>query len=91
MFSNTAYSKPDTYIALTTATISDTATGSTITEPSGNNYARKQVNINGGSSPTWSAGSVGRADQRCGHYVRHAYRLLGDHRSGLRVQRFDGG
>jgi hypothetical protein len=59
MFKNTAYSKPDTYTALTTATISDTSTGSTITEPSANGYARKQVNINGGSSPTWGLASSG--------------------------------
>ena len=52
-FRNQAYSAPDTYCALTTATIADNNTGSTITEVSGGGYARKQVNINGGSSPTW--------------------------------------
>lgn len=59
MFKNTAYSKPSTYIALVTATVADTDTGSTITEPSGGSYARKQVNINGGSSPTWNLASSG--------------------------------
>lgn len=59
MFRNTAYSKPDTYVALCTATVSDSSTGSTITEPSGNNYSRKQVNINGGSSPTWDVAASG--------------------------------
>ena len=59
MFRNTAYAKPATYIALTTATIADADTGSTITEPSGNAYARKQVNINGGASPAWGLASGG--------------------------------
>lgn len=59
MFRNQAYSKPDTYLALTTVQVTDTMTGSTITEPSGNNYSRKQVNVNGGSSPTWDVASGG--------------------------------
>jgi len=62
MFRNTAYSVPDTYIALTTATISDSDTGSTITEVSGGSYARKQVNVNGGSSPTWDLAAAGLVD-----------------------------
>lgn len=59
MFRNQAYSVPDTYVALTTATIADADTGSTITEVSGGSYARKQVNVNGGSSPTWALASAG--------------------------------
>lgn len=59
MFRNQAYTKPDTYLALVTVVATDSMTGSTITEPSGNNYARKQVNPNGGSSPTWDAASGG--------------------------------
>lgn len=59
MFRNVAYAKPSTYIALTTATIADTDTGSTITEPSGNAYARKQVNINGGAAPAWGLAAGG--------------------------------
>lgn len=52
-FRNQAWSAPATYVALCDATISDNNTGSTISEPSGGAYARKQVNINGGASPTW--------------------------------------
>jgi len=53
-FNNTAYTSPSTYLALTTATISDSLTGATITEvANSNNYSRKQVNPNGGASPTW--------------------------------------
>lgn len=52
-FDNAAYAAPDTYIALCTATVADDDTGSTVTEPSGGAYARKQVNVNGGASPTW--------------------------------------
>lgn len=65
MFRNTAYSKPDTYVALTTVVITDTMTGSTITEPSGNNYSRKQVNPDGGATPEWvpaSGGAITNAD-----------------------------
>lgn len=53
-FRNVAYSKPNTYAGVATATLSDTTTGSTVTEPSGGAYARTQVNANGGSSPTWT-------------------------------------
>lgn len=59
MFRNTAYSKPATYIALTTSAVADADTGSTIVEPSGNAYARKQVNVNGGASPTWTLAAAG--------------------------------
>ena len=62
MFGNLSYSSPDTYIALTTATIADTNTGSTITEVSGGSYARVQVNVNGGSSPTWDVAAAGIVD-----------------------------
>jgi hypothetical protein len=61
-FRNQAFSAPDTYVALVTATVSDSDTGSTITEPSGNGYARVQVNINGGSSPTWDIAAAGLVD-----------------------------
>ena len=66
MYKDTAYTKPATYIALCTATVADTNTGSTITEPAGGSYARKLVNINGGASPAWnlaSAGAVTNANQ----------------------------
>jgi len=58
MFRNQAYAAPDTYIALTTAAISDTNTAGDLTEPS-DGYARVQVNVNGGSSPTWDVSSGG--------------------------------
>lgn len=59
MFRNQAFTVSANYMALTTATIADTNTGSTITEVSGGSYARKQVNVNGGASPTWDAVSGG--------------------------------
>jgi len=54
-FNNSTYTSPagNTFVAMTTATISASDTGSTITEPSGNGYARTEVNPNGGASPTW--------------------------------------
>lgn len=53
-FRNVAYAKPDTYVGVAIATLSNTTTGSTVTEPSGGSYARVQVNPNGGSAPAWS-------------------------------------
>lgn len=53
MFDDTAYAIPDTFIGLCTATIDDNDTGSTVTEVSGGSYARKEVDVNGGASPTW--------------------------------------
>jgi len=48
---NVAYPKPATYIALFTVMPNEVGTGGT--EVSGGAYARVQVNINGGVSPTW--------------------------------------
>jgi len=53
-FRNVAYAKPSTYVGVATATLSNSTTGSTVTEPSGGSYARVQVNINGGTAPTWT-------------------------------------
>lgn len=55
MFRNQAFTVSANYVALVTATPGDTSTGSSITEPSGNNYSRKQINTVGGASPAWSA------------------------------------
>jgi hypothetical protein len=45
VFKNTALSQPSNlYIALCTVTVTDSMTGSTITEPSGNAYARTLCN-----------------------------------------------
>lgn len=62
MFRNQAYSKPATYVALATAILDDDTTGTTITEPAGGAYARKQVNINGGAEPTWDIAAAGLVD-----------------------------
>jgi hypothetical protein len=53
MFRNQAFTIPARYVALATVAIGDTDTGLTITEPGAGAYARKQVNVNGGASPTW--------------------------------------
>lgn len=58
MFRDTAYTPPATYVALTTATVADGDTGSTITEP-GDTYARVLVNPNGGGAPAWSVVAAG--------------------------------
>lgn len=54
-FRNQAYTVPTIYIALTTAIISDSSTGSTITEPAGNGYARD-------AHSAWSAAAAGATD-----------------------------
>lgn len=61
MFRNTAYSKPVTYLALTTSVLTDTSSGA-ISEPASGAYARKLVNVNGGASPTWDLSSGGNVD-----------------------------
>jgi hypothetical protein len=53
-FRNGTFTQPGIYVALCTATITDSATGSTITEPGGN-YARVDF-------ATWNAASAGQAD-----------------------------
>lgn len=63
VFNNAAYTAPGTtWIALATASISDSTTGSTIGEPSGGSYARAQVNVNGGAAPTWDLAASGIVD-----------------------------
>jgi len=61
-FGGSTYTAPATWCGLTTATIATSDDGDTVTEPSGNGYARKQVNVNGGSSPTWDLASSGVVD-----------------------------
>lgn len=50
-----SYTQPDKYIALCTVSVTDTATGSTITEPSSPSYARKIMQ-------TWDAASAGATE-----------------------------
>lgn len=59
MFRNQAFTVSANYVGLTTATVADTNTGSTITEVSGTSYARVQVNASGGASPKWTAAASG--------------------------------
>jgi hypothetical protein len=54
MFREIAYSAPDTYIGLVTVNGGDTLTGTTITEPSGNNYSRVEV-----LEAAWNVASAG--------------------------------
>jgi hypothetical protein len=56
MFRNQAFTVSANYAALTTTAPSDSAAG---TEPSGNGYARKAIDVNGGTSPTWGTVSGG--------------------------------
>ena len=52
-FRNQAFAQPDTFIALCEATVADDDTGSTITEEGAGSYARKEVDVNAGTPPTW--------------------------------------
>lgn len=61
MFDNVAYSTTagSTYIGLLNATADDDDTPATITEVTGTDYARLEVNEYGGSSPAWAQASGG--------------------------------
>lgn len=56
MFRNQAFTVSNTYVSLHTATSSDSTPG---TEEGGVDYARVEINENGGSSPAWGAVSGG--------------------------------
>lgn len=65
MFRNTAFSTPagNTFLALLAATADDQDVAvSDLTEITGTDYARKEVNPNGGSSPTWDLAAAGVVD-----------------------------
>lgn len=53
----TSYTQPTVYVALCTASVSDTNTGSTITEASYTGYAREET-----AGSDWNAASGGTAD-----------------------------
>ncbi len=65
MFRNVAYTSPagNTFLALLNAVCADAnATMADCTEVSGTNYARKEVNPNGGASPAWTIAAAGALD-----------------------------
>ena len=62
MFNNASYSAPDTYIMLADTALADGDGDPTAKECAGTSYARKQVNVNGGSSPTWKLSSGGHVE-----------------------------
>jgi hypothetical protein len=61
MFRNQTFTKPATYVGLSTGTaLTDTVVAvSGLTEVSGTSYARVLVNITGGASPAWSTVAAG--------------------------------
>lgn len=62
-FRNQAFAKPATYVGLATALIDDQDVAfADLTEVSGGNYGRVQVNPNGGASPTWDLAAGGTLD-----------------------------
>lgn len=59
VFGGAAYTAPTTlYIALCTADPTDSGTGSSITEPSGNGYSRTSVTANSTNFPASSGGAI---------------------------------
>lgn len=65
MFRNVAYTSPagNTFLALLAAVgADDDATMADCTEVTGTDYARKEVNPNGGSAPTWDVAASGALD-----------------------------
>lgn len=62
IFGASAYSAPATlYFGLATAPITDTTTGTTVTEPSGGSYARKSMTNN---KTTWTTASDGSVENK---------------------------
>ena len=58
MFRNQAFTVAANYLGLAITTVmQDSSTGSSVTEPSGNNYSRLLINNSAGSAPRWSAAS----------------------------------
>ena len=52
-FRDQTFTSPTTYVCACTATISDSDTGASISEPGAGAYARKLVYENGGGTPDW--------------------------------------
>lgn len=62
IFGASAYSAPATlYFGLATAEITDSTTGSTVTEPEGGSYARKSMTNN---KTTWTVASGGSVENK---------------------------
>lgn len=59
MFRNQAFTVSNNFLALWTATLSDSSTNATSGEVSGGSYARVEINENGGASPAWGSVSGG--------------------------------
>ncbi len=59
IFNGTSYTAPSTYLGLWTVDLSDSSTGSTSGEVSGNNYSRAVVNNNGSTAPYWTTATSG--------------------------------
>lgn len=59
MFRDQTFTVGQNWVALCDAAPTDSSTGSTISEPSGNNYGRARVYENGGTTPTWELAASG--------------------------------
>lgn len=59
MFRNQAYAVPDTWVALADTVLADGDTDITAKEVSGGSYARKEVDVNTGTPPTWDVAVEG--------------------------------
>ena len=55
MFRNQTFTISANALGLSTAVLSDSSTGTTVTEPSGGSYARLSLNAPGGASPAWAS------------------------------------
>ncbi len=62
MFRNNAYSVPDTFVGLFDTALADGDTDPTAKECAGTAYARKEVDVNGGTPPTWKLSSSGHVE-----------------------------
>lgn len=59
LFRNQTFTSPTTYLGYATAVISDSTTGSTVSEPGSGGYARKLIYENTGGTPDWDVAVSG--------------------------------
>lgn len=57
-FRDQAFTSPTVYLGFADATLSDSTTGATVSEPSGGSYARKLIYENGGGTPDFNLATL---------------------------------
>lgn len=66
MFRNQAFTISANHLGVSTTTLTNTTTGSTVGDPAGGSYARLAINPQGGAQPSWGAETGGSASNANG-------------------------